>query len=203
MLITKEIDEFIDELSGDNYFAYIGLTTKIENPFKDKFAYYLHKKYLSKFLISREHMSSYVKRIELAVLNKENQKITDAIEFKACYAFDIVKSKQYKKNIINDYKRYGNLNIDFNQWFILLSVRISNKTKDIYSNIIKYQENQNKLFNRIPDYSDQYKSEVENIKNWFVNDKNIQYEYCKEKPIGESFETEVFLDYFIFKGKNK
>ena len=202
MLITEEMDRFLDELPSDNYFAYIGLTTKIENPFRDKFAYYLHKKYSNELLIAREHMSSDAKRIDLAVLNKENQKIIDTIEFKACYAFDIVRRKKKKKDIEDDYIKYSNLNIDFNQWFILISVRTNNKTKDIYSNIIKYHESQNKLFNRIPYCFDQYKKEVENIKNWFHNNENIQLKYCKEKPIGESFETKVFLDYFIFK-RNK
>jgi hypothetical protein len=200
MLINEELKEFLNKIPSDDYFAYVGLTTKIENPFRDKFAHYLHRKYINEFVIAREYSNDDIKRVDLAVLDKKSKEILDSIEFKACYAFDIAKSGkiQYKKEIKKDYKKHE-LSLNYQLWFVLLSIRINNNTDSIYDNVIKYQKSQNRFLYKIPKSCDQFDIEVDNIKKWFDNNPNIKLEYYDNKNIGKSFETEVYLDYFVFK----
>lgn len=92
-IIVNSLKETIKEFSKDEL-AFFALTTKIELPLRDRWAYVLFSK-LSKtdFIISREW-----KRTDIAILQKGSPKVL--IEIKALYTFDAISERgNYKKRI--------------------------------------------------------------------------------------------------------
>jgi len=83
----KEIIDIISKIGNKfqpNELAYLALTSKIENPLRDKIAFEFHKRHSEKYIISREwtDKSKTKKRTDLAILDI-NGKIECIIEFKA------------------------------------------------------------------------------------------------------------------------
>ncbi len=92
-IINNSLKQTIKEFSK-NELAFLALTTKIELPLRDRWAYVLFNK-LSKtdFIVSREW-----KRTDIAIIRKG--KPVTLIEIKALYTFDAISSKgNYKKRI--------------------------------------------------------------------------------------------------------
>lgn len=92
-IIVNSLKETIKEFSK-NELAFFALTTKIELPLRDRWAYVLFSK-LSKtdFIVSREW-----KRTDIAILQKGSPKVL--IEIKALYTFDAISERgNYKKRI--------------------------------------------------------------------------------------------------------
>ena len=89
MNIEKELKQAllnIDKLFGKNELAYLALTSKIENPIRDKIAVYLNNKLYEKdILIAREW-----KRTDIAAI--KNGVAVSLIEIKAMYTFDAIRS---------------------------------------------------------------------------------------------------------------
>ena len=81
--ILKESLETISREFRDNELAYLALTTKIENPVRDRWAFQLYRKLRGRFVVSREW-----KRTDIALLEKAAPKVL--IELKAMYTFDAV-----------------------------------------------------------------------------------------------------------------
>ncbi len=93
-IINSSLKQTIKEF-GKNELAFLALTTKIELPLRDRWAYVLFNK-LSKsdFIVSREW-----KRTDIAIINKG--KPSSLIEIKALYTFNAVNTKGFYKKQIN------------------------------------------------------------------------------------------------------
>ena len=134
MEIIKYLDEFGKTLGEDNRFAYLALTSKIEIPFRDHFAYYLHNNiYNGKKLVAREYTNEdkTIERADLVVL--DNGKPEIIIEFKACYSYyfrpinnenssNLNKINEYLLKMVLDYMKHDKKNKvpNDNKYYILL-----------------------------------------------------------------------------------
>ena len=79
-----------------NELAYLALTSKVERPVQDKWAFLLHRELQPKYLVAREW-----KRLDIAILNKETPKAL--IELSAVYTFDVFsKSKRIIQKLEKD-----------------------------------------------------------------------------------------------------
>lgn len=67
----------------ENELAYLALTTKIELPFRDKWAFLLHNRPRPKLTVAREW-----KRTDLAILDRNEPAVL--VELTAMYTFDAV-----------------------------------------------------------------------------------------------------------------
>src|SRR3989344_4463942 len=83
---------------GKNELAFLALTTKIELPFRDRWAYALYQK-LNKvgLIVSREW-----RRVDMAILEKNKQ--VALIELKAMYTFDALDEAGFYKEAIEQLK---------------------------------------------------------------------------------------------------
>ena len=84
--VLRESLAAIDQEFRKNELAYLALTTKIEHPVRDRWAFYLYEKLYGEIIVSREW-----KRTDLALLEKSGPKAL--IELKAMYTFDAALDK--------------------------------------------------------------------------------------------------------------
>lgn len=198
MNIISEIKHFLETEYSNESLAYLGLTTKIENPFRDKFAYFLHKKYQNQARVSREFSDGRNLRVDLAILT-ENEK--HFIEFKACYAFDLVKKDYdlYKKEIIKDFEKYSDENIS-SLTFVLLSIRISDIPDfEKYLHVVKYISSQRASLKKCKSTENQKKLSDATIEHWFDGGCGLYLVDNHTKKLGDCFGVTVYLDYYIIK----
>ena len=129
---------------------FLALTSKIENLFRDKFAYILYKEFYEKnkkkkqFKISREwtpkrgaKYHGKIRRVDLAVFKKDKPIIL--IEFKAMYSFNgLSKPKEYPGKVKTDLDKIDNCP-DAKGYAVLLATHLKKKTLDDgWEDTIKY-----------------------------------------------------------------
>jgi len=111
-VISTLFPELVQDSFENNELAFLALTTKVEQPLRDKIAWLLNKSIGQEKLINREW-----KRHDLVIMNKQDQEIESIIEFKNQLGFKI-KHDEYKKGFCNDlyksalsirYKAQGNM----------------------------------------------------------------------------------------------
>jgi len=197
MNFTLEIEDFFNQVYLIDSLAYLGLSTKVENPFRDQLAFFLHQKY-SGSIVSREYSNGNNLRVDLAILN-ESTKSKEFIEFKACYAFDLINGSNdlYKRQISSDNNKYK-LEENTNVTFILLSIRTDKCPEKKYDSIVKY------LYSMRPAYKkysadEQRVISIDNVRKWFSDDCSLKLMAFDTKNLGEAFGVQVYLDYFIIK----
>lgn len=193
-----ELNDFFTNHYQENSLAYLGLSAKVENPFRDQFAFFLHKKYPDDF-VSREYSNGGNQRVDLAVIN-EGKGSKEFIEIKACYAFDLINhlEEQYKRQILTDYSKYPTEKIA-NITFILLSIRTDNCPSDKYKTIVKYYNKMSKCHKKIHSTDEQRTRLMANIQRWFANEHRVKLWLSETKNLGQAFGVNVYLDYFILK----
>lgn len=194
MDISNEFRDYFKTAYDMGSLAFLGLTTKVENPFRDQFAYYLYKKYSSSLKISREYSNGQNLRVDLAILDGESKFL---IEFKACYSFDLLSSdyKLYQTEILKDRKKYVNKNLS-NVTYILLSIRTDIRPADKYKDVIKYYKYMKKAFNNYT--SEQQKSlSFKSVNQWFDGSNVLKVKDSDSFYLGIAYGVNVFLDYFI------
>lgn len=101
--LIQDIQQFLgSNQSSFKKFAYLGMTSKVENPIRDEIALFLHNKYHNQYYIGREW-----NRRDLAILNKDNGEPIVIIELKNCYSMDIFSGryKGYVEAIDSDLKK--------------------------------------------------------------------------------------------------
>jgi len=121
-ILEKTIERAISTLKVDDELAYLSLTSKIEQPLRDKIAFIFYRKFKGNILVCREWKSSKPKknqkRIDLALINKKNKKVKTLVEFKAYYLFDYSRvSKKlpfikYLKKDQNRMKKFADANTE-------------------------------------------------------------------------------------------
>jgi hypothetical protein len=199
MDIINDLNDFMETLSQDNSFAYLGFTGKIERPFQDKFAYYLYERYLHEKIVSKEYSDSRIKRTDLTILDNEGRPEI-IIEFKASYAFNLVENKisyPVKKYILQDYQKHLNIN-NIKKYYVLLSANPYNipEPTDIYTHIVAYYGDLKKFLgkNNPACFFEQAK---DNIQKVFLSTP-VNMIYSKKQKLGEAFGIENELYCFIF-----
>lgn len=149
----QEIIKTISELSNhfeNNEIAYLALTSKIENPLRDKIAYLLHEKMGNDFLICREFKTNSNKKVDLAILDM-NKKIKCLIEFKAHSSMH--KEKEYQDHIINDFTKISNCaENDTELYYIFFNNIVESKIPEKYYPSVKYYQRINSFLDKNPTY---------------------------------------------------
>ena len=93
-------DKLIDslhDLTGEfqpNELAYLALTSKIEGPLRDRWAYSLHQALSPEHVVAREWTGPSGKRADLAIVAHGSAHAI--IELKASYSFDVINSGRKK-----------------------------------------------------------------------------------------------------------
>ncbi len=134
--IVDCLKETIKEFSK-NELAFLALTTKIELPLRDRWAYVLYNKlHKSDFIVSREW-----KRIDIAIT--KNGKPEILIEIKALYTFDAINEKGYYVKTI-DYMQKDEdkaskfANHDTEIYTVLFATHPLILVPDNFKSIVKY-----------------------------------------------------------------
>jgi hypothetical protein len=146
MTFKKDIEDIISTISSkfqDNELAYLALTSKVELPLRDRIAFELHKKYGDKYLICREWKSKEIKssdRVDLAIVEKETEKVLCLIEFKAKSVVRM--EKEFTRHLAEDLIKIRDLAKDDNVelYYIYFNNVIDSKNEfeAKYVNSVKY-----------------------------------------------------------------
>ena len=147
--------------------AYLALTSKIENPIRDKIAYIFHSELCKGDLISREWDTGTNKRVDLAILDKDSQPKC-LIEFKAHSS--LKKEEGYKDCVKNELNKLANVpGQDAELYYIFLCNLPHSKIDNKYSNTVKYYKSINSYLKN--------KNSLKEIKD----DLKISWDYYTEK----------------------
>ncbi|MFA5928133.1 MAG: hypothetical protein WC838_02375 [Candidatus Margulisiibacteriota bacterium] len=191
-----DIPSFLSSLDAKESLAYMGLTAKIENSFRDAYAFYLYEKYGSELIVSREHKGGGVSRVDLALLDTKNGAIQNIIEFKACYSFDLLRPKdmEYIEKIKGDFEKHTMKPYD--KEYILLSVRVNGTPDEKYKYIDKYDIIKKNI--KRPSSAEHKSIAAQNIEQWTKQITEIKLKGSGSESLGKAFGVDVYLDYFIF-----
>jgi hypothetical protein len=197
-MIEEIIIQTLDNLSNSfekNELAYLAITSKIELPIRDKWAYKLHQLLLSNYDVAREW-----KRTDLAIIKQQAPIVL--IELKAMYTFDPV----FKPEGINGYVEAmqndaikAKLLADSNTliYTVLLATHPKKAFPITLDKVVKYLPSINKCLKTNDQYEGKIKMRAENI----VAD-NLKHKNIVAKGVitgGEAFDTEVEVLYWIVK----
>lgn len=129
----------LSKLEDSGELAYLALTSKIENPLRDRIAFAFFKEYASDKMICREWKSLNTNsRADLAVLDKQTGKVEFIVEFKAHSS--IKGMNQWVKSMRNDFEKNQSHNCEF--CFVLFANYIADFSFENYQKqAIKYFEN--------------------------------------------------------------
>jgi hypothetical protein len=180
----------------ENELAYLALTSKIELPIRDKWAYILYKRLAhQEFIVSREW-----KRTDLAIIYKEMPKIL--IELKAIYTFDAIADpdniKGYPKKMLLDREKASGLADDDTSIFtVLLATHPLDTVPTKLKKIVKYTVGINHTFCKLGN-SKKIATEAMRIVNKKFENRNVVAKGVLSG--GEAFDIGVEVMYWIIKG---
>lgn len=181
-LIIKTLSSVENEFSK-NELAYLTLTTKIEHPLRDRWAFSLHKNLEAQnTFVAREW-----NRVDIALV--KNNKPVALIELKAMYTFDAAllpkNAKGFVENMTQDAVKARKLATDYtNIYTVLLATHPHKPINSKYRGIVKYDSGINKAF-------DKYQS-AEIIKNKAIEEVNINFKSKNVINAGELKGGEAF-----------
>ena len=144
--LRKTTDEF-----GKDELAFLALTTKIELPLRDRWAYVLYKNLAdSNFVVSREWTRTR-SRTDIAILESGNPKVL--IEIKALYTFDAVSRKGWYAKAIDllqedENKALKLANIDTEIYTVLFVTHPLVSIPTDFEGIVKYLPGINGAFGK-------------------------------------------------------
>lgn len=181
----------------ENELAYLALTTKIELPVRDRWAFLLHKKLGSKYHISREW-----RRTDLAILDGVSP--IALVELKAMYSFDAAfgdgGGKGYTDKMLRDEnkaKKLAGANTDV--YTVLLSTHPRGGFDKRMNYIVKYLYYINKSLKK-------YVSETEVLSRCKAGvSRNLKDRILLtsgEFDGGSAFGVDVLVSYWVVKAKN-
>ncbi len=178
--------------------AYLALTSKIENPIRDKIAYIFHSELYKKALICREWKTSKNKRVDLAILDTQNRPKC-LIEFKAHSA--IGREKNYKDWLTKELNKIANAATENTELYYIFLCNLPHKTiPPEYSKAVKYFEKINGHLSMKPlnNIEDDLK------KNWthYTEGKEKNPTIIRIKG-GEYYGIEVTIHAFVYGPLNK
>lgn len=145
-VIIETINDINTQFQSDEL-AYLALTTKIELPFRHRWAFYLQQKLGTEYIVSREWQ-----RTDIAIL--KDDKPVMLLELKAMYTFDAVFNPNgisgYKKRLIDDFNKAKNLAENDTQIYtVLLATAPQNIVPQNYDKVIKYRDGINKCLKKV------------------------------------------------------
>ena len=197
MDILKELNQFAGTLEGSNDFAFYGLSSKIERPFRDNFACFLNQKYSKSNIISIEYTDPNIKRADLVILDlKGAPKVI--IEFTACYAFDLAENKiqKYVTDVMKDHQKHKSVKT-VKKYFVLLASNPCNLPEPkIGENAIAYYKDVVKYISK-NDPCRSFPQIKKNAEKAFSKTP-LKMRPPKEIKAGKAFGAEYGLYYFVF-----
>lgn len=200
------INDVIEILNSGSFdaekFAYLALTSKVENPIRDEVCYLLHKLYAgkneNKYFVAREWNKNR-KKSDLAVLEWSGNKLEPKliIEFKNCYSFDFFtegRRKTFQNALKDDFKKADNIVKEVNNnikcYAILIVTYIDSEIPENLNSIIKYATSNNPIIKRIEkNYKTDNKQgdKAKSIKNTYngqyETNKNVFFNALKKNSI--------------------
>lgn len=193
-------NEIIDTLKNTFYefqldeLAYLSLTTKIELPFRDRWAYTLFKKFKdTEIYVSREW-----KRTDLALI-KNNSPLA-LIELKAMYSFDALNPRQlniFTNAMLEDEKKAKKLANDNTEIYtVLLATHPTTSIHPSLSGIVKYDVGINKAIKKFGSSAEVQKKSIIEI-NSKLNNRNVLF--SGEFNAGKAFGIDTSVLYWIVK----
>ena len=191
-LVNSSLKETIKKFHK-NELAFLALTTKIELPLRDRWAYVLFSK-LSKtdFLVSREW-----KRTDIAIIKKSKPSVL--IEIKALYTFDAISERGNYKERINylqsdEEKAFKLAFKDTHIYTVLFATHPLSVVPHRLEGIVKYVPGINMAFRKYKDASKIKKIAVGRIREEFKGKKLIAEGTLKA---GSAFGIETEIIYWI------
>jgi len=193
----KEIIDIVSEIENafsSDELAFLSLTSKIENPLRDKIAYEFHKRHYNKYIIAREwtDKSKTKKRTDLAILNIKGE-IECIIEFKA--HSDMKGIAQWGKEMKKDIEKSLLIENVKEVYFILFGNFIKalpeNKNLD---NSIKYYNGLNKAISRGFSKDNMIEKWENSLKKNNIQPDNYE---LKEINAGKYYDIDVKINTFI------
>ncbi len=144
MKYSEFLKSLLPELNksfNNNELAYLSLTSKIENPIRDKIAFNLHKEFSDDKIICREwtNNENNKNKADIAILNS-NKQLECIIEFKAHSSMKNI--SQWSKHLVNDFQKnsiYNNCEFIF----IMLANLIDELPNEKFNTAVKYYKNLN------------------------------------------------------------
>lgn len=207
MNLEKEIKLAFEEIGsyGDEL-AYLGLTTKIEIPFRDWLAVKLHKKSGKEYMIAREYpevsaTNNKTLRTDLAIL--KDGIVKERVELKACYTFDIPKKNRdynlFWNQVLADYEKHKF--IDGNTYFLLLAVHPIDKIEDSKNDVIKYYSG-HRRFSKHYTQEELLKDVKDDIPTEWKTHENLKLKDSGFHEMGEAFGIRVGIVYYLWEKVN-
>ena len=197
-IILDSIKQLANEFQKDEL-AYLALTSKIENPIRDKWAYIMQKKLKEqKISVAREW-----KRSDIAIV--QNNYPFAIIELKAMYTFDALRPStlsSYLSNMELDEEKAKNLandntlaNDDTLIYTVLLTTHPALSVPEKLKSVIAYSSPVNASLNKF-NSSEIYKQAKNNIEN-SLQHKNI---VAQEMLVGgNAFDIDTNVAYWIIR----
>lgn len=191
--ILKKIINSIHQNYQENELAYLALTSKTENPLRDKIAFELHKILGKDKIICRE-WTNYKKsktKADIAILHS-NGKPECIIEFKAHSSISGI--GKWSSSLINDIDKNKKLYSKTEMIFVLFANFVNKlPEQEVYKNAIKYYDNIAKSVKKEYSLEDQKEAWVKSLKN-----KNIKSELTNFVIEGGKYEdVNVQINTFI------
>jgi hypothetical protein len=184
-----------------NELAYLALTSKIENPIRDRWAFQLHNSVGNGLTVAREWKREK-KRIDIAILNMACPKVL--IELTAMYTFDLVNKPQYTnkciKKLEEDEEKARKLSSsDTEIYTVLLATHPKSSISiDLLNCLKKYSSGINRAFKRFGSPGDIKNRSLDIVEEKLSNKNVISINTLLG---GSAFGIEVEVLYWIIKAQ--
>lgn len=128
-----EIIKNLPKRFSKNEIAFLALTSKIENPLRDKIAFELQEKLFQDYLVCRECRDANHKKSDIAILRRIDKKLCHLIEFKAksVQSYQKLSAEHLQRDLIKMSNAASNKNPEL--YFIFFNNCIESKIIDDFS----------------------------------------------------------------------
>lgn len=203
---SQHVADAMNCLGGEfreNELAYLALTSKVENPIRDRLAYALHRNITEEkgFYCTREWTTPRRKkkdksvrggRIDLTIFENRNPRLL--VELKSLYSFDMYKKDRdtlYPCQVAKDMKKMNNYDSDHEIEriaIILITDPVQNPDKHL-EHVIKYNR-------YIRQFHERTKSGLETAVAYYF--RNFRSFSCGRIDGGRAFGIDVSVRYWCF-----
>lgn len=192
-LIINALTNLHAEFQKDEL-AFLALTTKIELPLRDRWAFSLYREINETYNVSKEW-----KRTDLAILQDQDPKFL--IELKAMYSFDAALDADGIGGFtdamsVDEEKAKKLANSDTTIFTVLLATHPHSLIPSSLNGIVKYVPRINKAINKFGS-SDEVKQVAFNVVSTALKDRNIVATGALDG--GKAFDTPVSILFWVVK----
>lgn len=193
-MLLKDSLEQLQTYFNNNELAYFALTSKVEQPIRDKLAFVLHQKIGDLYTLREWN------RVDIAILN-ETQEANTLIELTASHSFELAVKPDQAYEILEKVKKEEAKLQKYcsaltNCYTVLLMTHIENRVPEVKRGYVKYSKLIERAFSEI-----YYPEKIKALAKRAVQDSFKQREFIcfGEIPAGIAFDTEVSVLYWIYK----